>query len=1738
MVLTTAKRKTLSIILAIIALFVCASLINVFFNASSLEFTSLSLSLQSNEMYVTDENIVTSTIGGVGSETVEGKSFSFKIKSKHVKFPNFNENGEYSTTLPSGDVVTYYLSEYDEGYIVTTDIVNQGDTIEFQFKLALDPSTVKTGENINIELSYNDEVIATTNTVVKSSLETTVDKSGVEAVYVESNPYKYIIDDLYYNVDVTLNNMYALDDTIKTIHIEDIMTFPSGMFINYTNDSDLINILGLSGLQNLSISPVVNNGLVSAVTFTYSEDTNNSTSLNYKFDIDESKFVFTDDFVSGSTINNKVNVKGTSLLDTNKDLGSDEVNTSVTTKESTQNISQFYKNVIATNKTSPLFTQGYVVKDDIVLYGIYIQNGSPVAQTITVTDEIPSTLKILSEEDIKNIEFTSDISKYPSAYGTDYQNSNVSKDGNKLQFVLNDVPSGTNVICYVYCKLTENKEQSITNKSQATGATYEASHTMNQKTKSEELEINKTASYNGVTVGTEFTYTITVTNNSSYDIWNYCICDFLPEQVQYVSSNNNEIIAYNNSIIINNVSLKAGESKSYSFNVKIVKESSSFTNTAYLKQNHQVIKQATVENKNTDSVITEGKIELYKTSDTKVAYSGDTIIYKVTITNKKSVDVNATSDPFIVVDEIPEYLDYVSSYYNTNIDGSYKDANVTIDGNTLTWSYNGIIKSNGNVTLYIECKVKDDSIISSGVITNTATLGDLSSSCEIEIVKSNDKLIITKTPLHEDGSEVIDGELYNNEKVKFRIKIENPSDSTRAVGEIRLKDIVTGDLIHFNSTKGILDVKIIESSNVNGFVENETILQRKDMWTAEVKWGGFNFTLTNNINNTSSEVIYSNKDFAINPNGYIVLEYSLQVKDGFVLGNNKVVINDKYEAETGELKLGGENGLLIDKSVDKMYVSSTSLKDAIFEYKIKITNTSEADAKYLNEFIIEDMLPDGMIWEPAWYGAGFPKHSVFYSGLNQNLWSNEQGGQYYLTEEDGFIRVEFGSVKDDKQWLLDFKKDEYFEITLYIKFTDDKIKELEELFKGDVYSYPFKNTATLTSDRKFYNQNNDLVNEISDSETIYVKRNSTHPGINKTAVGSFTNNYNNNLISYDDTKNIISPGDSLVWSITISNPSNNNTGDVMSGYYVTDIIPSDYTYDFTNTKGYPNSLTLIKSDGTKKKLTYFHPQQKSDGSLVWDFTDSKYDLSAGDSLKIEYCLISNGSNKYGVYTNTARLTVLDGFYSDSISSGNIVDETTIESSDTMNIQLIKTSSYKSIQYKRHSYHSKDPINDTGYSNSTHNYIQGMQGEEVFYNLSIKNESTEYLKNFVVIDRTSYVGDIGVVSKQNRYSAFAVPYNRFIGAFIYNEDGSLYKDVTNNIAIMFANNKTNNIHDTAKDWDGISNDVAQWYYTYNADTVLVRFTLDPSISIPPNSTIEIQFTGLIDLDTKEHGQNNIAWNNFAYAYDYAEDGVKMVAEPAKVGVWVEEIVPEGRIEITKHLLTKNEENKIFYFALFIKENDNYVRYSPIKSTQISSGEEKTIDFSGLSCDNIYYIYETDASGNILNDGEYKIINQGTELILDENHFASAKITNTSNYNLGKIVVNKIDNYTGENLSGATFRLTKQVLGVNGEYVNDDTFTPIEVYSNEKGVAIFENIEYGTYKIEEIKAPIGYNLTLETKIIEINADTLDENDEYSTTIDNIKRLTMPLTGGIGIGIFVITGLLLMSISLFIFYKNRHN
>lgn len=75
--------------------------------------------------------------------------------------------------------------------------------------------------------------------------------------------------------------------------------------------------------------------------------------------------------------------------------------------------------------------------------------------------------------------------------------------------------------------------------------------------------------------------------------------------------------------------------------------------------------------------------------------------------------------------------------------------------------------------------------------------------------------------------------------------------------------------------------------------------------------------------------------------------------------------------------------------------------------------------------------------------------------------------------------------------------------------------------------------------------------------------------------------------------------------------------------------------------------------------------------------------------------------------------------------------------------------------------------------------------------------------------------------------------------------------------------------------------------------------------------------------------------------------------------------------------------------------------------------------------------------------------------------------------GKLRIRKVDSETGKGLAGARFKITK----------GDKSF---ELTSNDKGIALSDNLELGEYNITEITAPKGYKSTDEVYTVSVTSN----------------------------------------------------
>lgn len=166
----------------------------------------------------------------------------------------------------------------------------------------------------------------------------------------------------------------------------------------------------------------------------------------------------------------------------------------------------------------------------------------------------------------------------------------------------------------------------------------------------------------------------------------------------------------------------------------------------------------------------------------------------------------------------------------------------------------------------------------------------------------------------------------------------------------------------------------------------------------------------------------------------------------------------------------------------------------------------------------------------------------------------------------------------------------------------------------------------------------------------------------------------------------------------------------------------------------------------------------------------------------------------------------------------------------------------------------------------------------------------------------------------------------------------------------------------------------------------------------------------------------------------------------------------------------------------------------------------------------------------------------------------------------IVIDKVDGADNKKLEGAQFALYKETGYLDLYYQwydenheNPNTFgwsTEADrtiVKTDKNGVASFKGLVPGTYYLQEIKAPDGYNTLDKPVKVEITA-TYDENGNITTnatqneqkhyqvtsTITNNKGTVLPSTGGIGTTIFyVVGGLLMVGAAILLITKKRmHN
>lgn len=235
-------------------------------------------------------------------------------------------------------------------------------------------------------------------------------------------------------------------------------------------------------------------------------------------------------------------------------------------------------------------------------------------------------------------------------------------------------------------------------------------------------------------------------------------------------------------------------------------------------------------------------------------------------------------------------------------------------------------------------------------------------------------------------------------------------------------------------------------------------------------------------------------------------------------------------------------------------------------------------------------------------------------------------------------------------------------------------------------------------------------------------------------------------------------------------------------------------------------------------------------------------------------------------------------------------------------------------------------------------------------------------------------------------------------------------------------------------------------------------------------------------------------------------------------------------------------------------------------QTKSNVDGDITFDSMSYSTTgtywYYMQEVKGTAAIKYDTTvYKVrvevTQEGSSLVADVTYYrvVSSSLTPSSRANTPPIfrntsykvnvTLNKKDS-SNNPISGCKFKLVAAKSDGNGGYIEDtstDAFKLENIESDANGVASFSNVPCGYYLVYETETVTGYELNgspIVLKLLEgqsgvVRDDTL-QIFTYSTSMTDDSAPSLPKTGGAGVTIFVIAGVVFIGAAVFIIVKSK--
>ena len=1324
--------------------------------------------------------------------------------------------------------------------------------------------------------------------------------------------------------------------------------------------------------------------------------------------------------------------------------------------------------------------KAYYVNGDTVEFEISASNTGDAAGNITLKDNVPDGMTLES---------------ITAADGT--------VSGNSVTF--QNVAAGATVTAKVVCKVFKDQTANLTN--EVTDGNNTAKATISVKEDKAVIETpvkSGYVTYKGKNLGQKYypriagqtaTYTISITNSGAKDAKDVPVLD------DSLSDN------------LENMTYTVDGVTRTDFPDKIdvpAEKTVQITVTGTIKGgvDGEISNIATVDGKPSNEVkftpdTPKAQLGITKTADVGNYTFGiaKDVVYTITVANNGEADAENVKIEDILPDGMT-FRENSGAYGILTLSDDTTENITSVDTKTLTAGGTITVPKGKSITLTVYANVEDSA--TAAALTNTAKVyegAEVKGTATHTIYGGEDlsKYSLQKKIIAVNGIQADDTtEIVNGDKLTYQATFTNKGTTT--MENLYLYDY--GTTLKWEASD-VLKVVAINGNASDSRIQTVTVEQdnRSHGGYAAETFNIMGIKLAAGESVTVEYVVLAND--VTNNNDYNHEKNGIQGFGGIYDLNNSALMQTlsafetKFGTQSGVYNYTAVGGLTVNEHGSKTvtwYAHDMILNpvsNTVFEAKKSLTNSADKTTNIVDKtaaeleqktfsyslalsgsnndyagkkIVVEDTLPDGMEYVP----------DSVEGTANYTALSGIQATQVGQTLTFTFVSTE----KFENPYGSGVK------LTYKTKLTADKAQELANSTAKKV---TLTNTLSKVTVVKGKNDGSDRVISPEDKVDISFTKTTPAPGFAKLAVASFAGQ------TYDDTavqpvgNGYITAGDTLIWQTVLYNGRGNST-DVadlkLDGVTLTDNLPA--TYQFNNGTGLKMTYQVLdlNYDDTEKASTFETdangllkngtPVSENDG--VYEIKDNGTKLvihadKLATKLEKNKCIVfqfattvKDGQESEGVITNTGYATIDQPFSAEDTVAGEKQDNQ-IWSYANYNIVGLTTESWKTITYKNNGHNGTphtDPATDTGYSRQpTHNYVQGMQGEDVTYELHIKNNSPVALENMTIIDRLPYVGDLGLVSGYERFSAFGVTLKSIDSVTVGGTD------VSANAAYSYSTDKTSVLNEYSKDWLG-QNDVMNWTGISSADTVDFRIQLQDT-TVKVGEEVVVKVTATVPSYVAKTGEENIAWNSFAYSYqnpDILGDTV-MVAEPAKVGVWVQ--TPDTTVDVTvnKTLTAAETKDATFYFALFTDENYT-TRLSDVISVTIPAGQTaasvtmKGVDLSSIKQQtnnaNNVYLLETDAKGNQIRN--YTPAYTGNKISTDDTTNQTVGVTNTKN--TGEITLTKtLAGMEGGDVTGDTFYFALFTQNAAGDYVRYEEAPVQSLTFTEAGSqdVIFEDVPKG-------------------------------------------------------------------------------